>query len=892
MTERPRKLIEVALPLDEINAACKAYKDRKNGTVRNLHKWFASMPLPAWRALLFAALIDDPGDEQSRGELLDLLRRLMQNGADLPDELDVAEARRLLDKQFPQGSPIVLDPFCGGGSTLVEAQRLGLETRGSDLNPVPVLITRTLTETLPKVWDGQPLTHTQRADGSLFSDQLDRDYRGYEGLIADVQHYGELVEERAKSIIGSLYSLETSNTAAAWLWARTATCPNPACRIETILSTTWWLSKKPGSRAWVEPSVSEGAVVLDVVVGHTGVAPPAPKIGDGVFECVGCSSVLDGKYLRAEGAAGRMGVRLVAVIEEATDGGRRRRVFRSPEPAEVARANVQRPEDISQILINPKGQGVRVTNYGMLEWADIYTARQLVALTTFADLVADVHDTVTADGASPEWATAVSTLLGLGVGKLAQYGSTHTRMTLAGQTIRTQAAFGRNDLPMTWDFTEINPFGGRSGGWLQYLGTLLHSLGSAPHGQGTAGLGDAREAVAGGAALVATDPPYFDAIGYGDLSDYFYVWHRRALRSVHPDLYRTISAPKAGELTAISSHHGGAEAAKDYFIDGFTQAFKSLSAQLGTNLPMLVVYASKEQKSGGDEQTRWSSILTAMVAADLEITGAWPIHGTGGTRMISQGANAVATYVAMVARPRPAGAPTCSLGEFNRALRRELPDAVHALQAASILPVDMAQAVMGPGMSIFSRYSAVVDQEGRAVNVGEALRLINAVYAEVQEEQEGHLDPDSQFAVAWWHKHGWEAGTFGEADALARPKGISVDDVARAGVIAQQPNKVTAIGQQGLDRGWDPVTDLRPTSWEAVHHLVDRLVDGGGEAEAARLLARVGDAGLADSARLLTYRLASIAAATKRTKDEERYNALIEAWPRLVAQAPQSEGLF
>jgi putative DNA methylase len=514
-------------------------------------------------------------------------------------------------------------------------------------------------------------------------------------------------------------------------------------------------------------------------------------------------------------------------------------------------------------------------------------------LTTFADLVAQVFDEVLADGGTEDWARAVATLLGIGVGKLAHYGSSQTRMELATGTSNggTHPAFGRNDIPMTWDFAETNPFGGRSGGWLQYLDTSLKALSHASHGEGTAGLADAREAKAGGPALVATDPPYFDAIGYADLSDYFYVWHRRALRSVHPDLYRTIAAPRVGELTAVPSHHGGKDAAKHYFIEGFTETFQSLAGELGRNLPMLVVYASKEQKSGKDEGTRWSSILTAMLAADLEITGAWPIHGTGGTRMISQGTNAVATYVAMVARPRSADATTCSLGEFNRVLRRELPTAVHALQEASILPVDMAQAVMGPGMSIFSRYVAVIDQEGNALGVPDALRLINSVYAEVQEEQEGYLDADSQFAVAWWHKHGWATGTFGEADALARPKGISVDDVARAGVIAQQPNKVTAVGNAGLDREWDPASDVRATSWEAVHHLVDRLIDGGGQTEAARLLAKVDEVGLADSARMLTYRLAAIAAGTQRTKDEERYNALIEAWPRLVSNAP-TEGLF
>lgn len=890
MSEYKRKLIEVALPLDEINAACKADKDRKTGTIRNLHKWFAPMPLPAWRALLFAALVDDPEDEEKRSALLDLIRRLMKHGANPPHAADLVEAQRILDRQFPDGQPVVFDPFCGGGSTLVEAQRLGLTTRGSDLNPVPVLITRTLTETLPKVWDEQPLTQPTDSEG-LFTQAKRNRYYGYDGLIQDVEHYARLVEQRAKQKLGHFYAVGGNEEVMSWLWARTADCPNPACRVETVLTTSWWLSKKAGDKAWISPRVVNRRIELDVLTGQrSGAAPESPKVGHGAtFACLACGGLIKDVDLHNQvEQQGALGLRLTAVAVKVAG----RKTFRAPTQRDLdVLKRTPRDPSVADVPLADDPRSIWCVPYGVRTQADLYTSRQLLALTTFADLVSEVMDEVRSDGGSEDWARAVATLLGIGVGKLAHYGSTQTRMSIAATTTRTQAAFGRNDIPMTWDFSEVNPFGGRSGGWLQYLDTSLKALAHAPHGDGTAGLADAREAKAGRPALVATDPPYFDAIGYADLSDYFYVWHRRALRSVHPDLYRTIAAPRAGELTAVPSHHGGKDEAKQYFIDGFTETFQSLAGELGHNLPMLVVYASKEQKSGKDEETRWSSILTAMLAADLEITGAWPIHGTGGTRMISQGANAVATYVAMVARPRGKDATTCSLGEFNRVLRRELPGAVHALQEASILPVDMAQAVMGPGMSIFSRYVAVIDQEGRTLGVQEALRLINNVYAEVQEEQEGYLDADSQFAVAWWHKHGWASGTFGEADALARPKGISVDDVARAGVIAQQPNKVTALGNSGLDRDWDPTSDIRATSWEAVHHLVDRLIDGGGQTEAARLLSKVDEVGLADSARMLTYRLAAISASTQRTKDEERYNALIEAWPRLMSNAP-TEGLF
>lgn len=891
--QRRRKLIEVALPLEEINAACKAYKDRKNGTIRNLHKWFASMPLPAWRALLFAALIDDPVDPSQRDELLGMIRKLVSNGADLPDDRDIQRAQARIREQFPDRLPIVFDPFCGGGSTLVEGQRLGLRTRGSDLNPIPALITRTLTDVLPKVWGQQPITGPND-DGCLLPKSGGMRTEGYQGLVQDVEHYAQTIQANAKAKLGHLYELEGGGEAVAWLWARTAKCPNPACGLETVLATSWWLSKKPGSLSWISPRISGGKVHLDIVANQrSGTAPEPPKIGRGAsFACLACGGILTDDVLQDQvRAEGGLGLKLVAVLAQVGQ----TRSFRVPTPDEERRAQeVPRDPSVADIPLPDIPRWFSGPRFGLTTQSSLYTSRQLLALTTVADLVAETYQQVKQEGGSEEWAIAVTTLLGIGVGKLAQYGSSQARMTLAGQTMRTQAAFGRNDLPMTWDFTEVNPFGGRSGGWLQYVGISLQALGQVPHGEGTAGLADARTASAGGPALVATDPPYFDAIGYADLSDYFYVWHRRALRNVHPDLYTTIAAPRAGELTAVPAHHGNsAGRARDYFVEGFAETFRNLQGQTCDGLPLVIVYASKEQKGGTEEETRWESILSAMVEADLEITGTWPVHGTGSTRMISLGTNSVATYVVMVARPREANAEAASLGDFTRALRRELGGSLKALQGASILPVDMAQAVLGPGMSIFTRYSSVTDQNGASVGVAQAIRLINTVARELQEEQEGELDEASQFALTLWQLNGWGDSTFDTANRIARPKGTSVDDVARAGVATSRANKVALLGRSGLDRKWEPGRDTFPTAWEAVHHLIDRLVDGGGETEAASLLRLVEGAGLADSSRLLTYRLAAAAAATSRTKDEERYNALIDAWPRLHAAARSTtERLF
>jgi putative DNA methylase len=904
-----KKLIEVALPLDEINAACKADKDRRIGTIRNIHKWFAPMPLPAWRALLFAALVDDPADDEKRAYLLDVIKRLVANGADLPDDDTLEEAQKIIATQFAGDVPTVMDPFCGGGSTLVEAQRLGLPTFGSDLNPVPVLITRTITQLLPQVYGQQPL-HPQetsskptgigsKREGSVRDDEAMalfpksstvKTYTGYEGLACDVTYYALQVREKAWKRLSPYYPIMHGERPIAWIWARTVRCPNPTCGIETLLITSFWLSKKKGDLAWIEPHVENGDLRLDVVSGQREGEPPAsPKVGrGGSFTCLRCGQVMTEEWIASEGLHGRMGYRMTSVA--AVKNGRR--IFRCPteDEIEAARAVPEVPDPPTLALPdNPRWfSGPR---FGLTTQADLYTPRQLSALMTFTELVADTHAEVMTDGGTRQWANAIVSMLGLAIGRLAASNSSQARITVQnnGTTTRFNAAFARNDLPMTWDFPEMEILGSE-GVWLGSLPTVLDALSYVPRGVGVALRADARSVVSPKPALVAADPPYFDSIGYADLSDYFYIWHRRALRDVYPDLYTTVAAPKTGELTAVPSHHGNnMNTARMYFIDGFTETFGNLQRSLAPGLPMLIVYASKEQSGGTQETTRWSSILSAIIAADLEITGTWPIHGTRSARLIGIGTNAVATYVAMVCRPRPENAETCSLSDFNRALRRELRPAVHGFQAAGILPVDLAQAAMGPGMQVYSRYRQVVDQSGNRVSVEQALRLINSALGEVLDEQEGELDPYSRFAVAWWEKHGWSAAAFGEADQLARPQGISVDDVVRADVAHYpRPGFVSLLGSGELNRNWKPSTDRLPTAWEAVHHLADRLISGGGELEAGELMRELGT--LRDPAQALVYRLHDIAAKRGRTKDQERYNSLIGSWSDLLAVAASTRG--
>ena len=579
-----------------------------------------------------------------------------------------------------------------------------------------------------------------------------------------------------------------------------------------------------------------------------------------------------------QGQQGGIGYRLLAIASTVNG----KRVYRSANAAEeLAALEIPVPDDLPEVAQSTDSRSFSGARYGFPNFTDLFMPRQLLVLCTFADLVGELYSELRDEGVSTVRAKAITSMLGLAVGQMALTGSTQTRWRLrATAHSKAEGAFARNDLRLTWDFAETFFSSGSVGDWLDTCTSICRALVFAPHGLGSVSRVDARQTKALSPALVATDPPYFDAIDYADLSDFFYMWHRRALRSVHPDIYATVATPKNGELIASASRHSyDKDAAREYFIGGFTETFGNLAKSLGEGLPLVVVYASKEQKAG-DEETRWSAILTAIVNAELEVTSTWPIHGTGSSRMIGIGANAVASYIVMTCRPRPLNAGTTSLADFTRALRRGLGPAVRDLQAASILPVDLAQAAIGPGMQIFSRYRAVLDQSGSPVGVGQALRVINSALSEILDEQEGELDRESRFAVRWWEVHGWQAASFGEADKAARPLGISVDDVVRAQVIASQANKAQLLGIGELDRRWRPSTDAAPTAWEAVHHLVDRLVDGGGELEAARLMAELG--ALQDPAMALAYRLHDIAARKGRTADQERYNALISSWSELV----------
>ncbi len=878
------KLVEVALPLEAISVASRRDKDKKTGTIKNVHKWFAPMPTPAWRALLFAALVDDPGDGPKRAELLRLVERLVPPDGNPPDAATLAEAHKVLMEATGGQPPTVFDPFCGGGSTLVEAQRLGLPAAGSDLNPVPVLITRVLTQLLPQVAGRPPLVaEPGTLAGVAGGGPLD-------GFLADCRHYAERVRDQLWGQIGHLYPEPPGGgTVIAWLWARTVTCPNPACRAIAPLVSSFWLSKKKGALSWIEPTdLRPGHPVRFEVCSGVGGPHELKTVSRTGGKCVVCKEPIGFPLIRSEGRAGRLGVQLTAVAVD-TPGGRR--YLAGDEGMLPALAT--RPSDAPEVVLSNNPRDLKTPNYGFREVADLFTNRQLVALGGFADAVAEVPAWVAADGGDADYCRAVSSVLGLCVGKLASFNSTQGRWWTRNGPSKVQPAFTRHALPMVWDFGETNPFAGSVGDWLRQVDSLKRAVLGLPHAKPAVTFqSDARVAATRLEAplVVATDPPYFSQIGYADLSDYFYVWLRRALAGVHPDLFATVATPKADELIATPYRHGGSKAeATKYFVEGYTEAFHSLAAASAPGLPMLVVYAHRQEESDGDGVatcTAWDAMLSAILAAGLRIVGTWPVHATTSGRQIGIGTNALASYMVLVCRPQEATARSTDRQGLVAALHAELPRAIRKLQEGDISTIDLGPATIGPGMAVFSRFSKVIEPTGAAMTVGGALNLISQVSAEVLDEFVGDLDNETRWAMGWFKDHGFEPGTYDDAEKLCKTTVTSLEGLKRAGIATGAKNKVALIPRAELPDGWDPATDSRPTVWEVTQHLVKRLTSAGGEAAAADLLRRCRRWG--DAARDLAQWLAAASLVT-RPAEALDHDALVTSWSELVRLAKRPE---
>lgn len=817
--------------------------------------------------------------------------------------------------------PAFHDPFAGGGALPLEAQRLGLEAHASDLNPVAVLINKAMIEIPPRFAGRPPVnpeSRRQTAHGGS--------WRGAQGLAEDVRYYGQWMRDEAEKRIGHLYpKIEVAAATAkerpdlkpyvgreltviAWLWARTVKSPNPAfAGVEVPLASTFMLSTKPGNEAYVEPMIDGGAYRFTVKAGKPTDATAAKagtKLARANFRCLMSGTPIAGEYIMAEGKAGRLGARLMAIVAE----GERGRVFLGPTTVHENAARSAKPHWKPDIDFMQQALGFRVGNYGITKWSDVFTDRQLVALTVFSDLVEEAIQRVRTDagGAKSDddgrslreggrgaaaYADAVGTYLSFAVDKTADLASTVCHWQPNPQHLKIAPTFARNAVPMSWDYAESNPFSDSSGNFGRQpflISEVIRDLPAWP--MGSAEQADATSHTRTGAAC-SIDPPYYDNIGYADLSDFFYVWLRRSLRRVYPELFATLAVPKAEELVATPHRHGGKEQAEAFFLNGMTRAIHRLSEQANPVLPLTIYYAFKQSESESDRgtaSTGWETFLDAVIRAGFSISGTWPIRTERPGRMRDAGSNALASSIILVCRSRPVNAPTATRRDLVAALKTELPVALAHLQHGNIAPVDLAQAAIGPGMAVFTRYAKVLDAEGRAMSVREALALINQTLDEALAEQEGDFDADSRWALAWFEQNGFAEGEYGVAEVLSKAKVTSVQGLAAAGIVESRRGKVRLLAPAELPSDWDPAVDPRLTAWETVHQLI-RALESGGEGAAAQLVAKLGRA--AETARELAYRLYMLCERKKRAAEALSYNALVQSWPEILNLATRPEAI-
>jgi putative DNA methylase len=900
MTTGRRKLIEVALPLEAVNREAAREKSIRHGHPSTLHLWWARRPLAACRAVLFASLVDDPSahpdrfpteqaQQRERERLFGVLEALVK--WDNSGNAEVLQAARAEILASCDGNPPpVLDPFCGGGSIPLEAQRLGLEAHASDLNPVAVLITKALIE-IPPRFAGRPPVHPD--DGSP---KALGSWEGARGLAEDVRWYGRWMRREAERRIGQLYPkarLPAAHgggeaTVIAWIWARTVKSPNPAWDGPMPLVRSFALSTRRGRETWVQPVVDREHRRIRFEI-RTGPGCPQGTAGRTGAVCLATGTPVPLGYLRAEGKAGRMGAQLMAIVAE----GPRGRVYLPPDPDhERIAQRADPPEDAPNATMSTNPRWFSPPGFGLLRFADMFTARQLLALCTFADLVHEARERLRADAPDADapdagaYAVAVATYLAFAVDKLADRNSTicawEPRMD------RLRGTFQRQALPMTWDYAEANPFGGAGGDFAHCLFSVWEVVSRLPgRPPGTADQTDAASLDTTRPALIATDPPYYDNVGYADLSDFFYIWLRRSLRDLYPHLLGTPLAPKSAELVATPYRFGGRDRAGAHFEEGFTRAFTRMRATQATAGPLTLFYAFKQAESDGAAiaSTGWERMLEGLLRAGFAVIGTWPMRTELPSRMLSNGTNALASSIVLVCRPRARGTPPATREEFLAALQAELPVALRRLQQGNVAPVDLGQAAVGPGMGVFSRYGGVLEADGRPMTVRTALGLINRVLDETLAEREAELDAETRWALAWFQQHGMNPGPSGTAELLSRAERTAVDGLVTAGIIIASGEKVRLLDRDELAPSWNPATGRRPTVWELTQQLIQAL-DTGGEAAAAELLRRLGG-GPGETARALAYRLYVLCERRKWAKEALAYNALVVSWPEIVRLAPQ-----
>lgn len=888
-----KKLIEVALPLEAINAQSAREKSIRHGHPSTLHLWWARRPLAAARAVIWSSLVDDPSSHpeqfpteeaqsKERQRLFAILEKLVK--WENSNESDIlAEAKAEIMKSTDGNPPALLDPFAGGGAIPLEAQRLGLEAHASDLNPVAVMINKAMIEIPPKFAGQPPVNPDSRR---LMNDQL----VGAQGLAEDVRYYGEWMKKEAFKRIGHLYpkvkvAKEQGGgeaTVIAWIWARTVKCPNPACGCEMPLAKSFDISKKKGHEAFIQP-VIEGNKISYVM--KTGKNAPKGTVERSGAHCVCCNTPVGFEYIRSEGQANRIGVQLIAVVAEGSSG----RLYLSPDASQSSAAHVSKPSNFPSGLLSGKAR-VNVGLYGFDETSDLFTNRQLTALTTLSDIIDEATERIISDGGSREYAQSIGVYLAFAVNKLADNNSSIVSWNINRDGLRN--TFSRQAIPMSWDYAEANPFSNSAGCFdnsMDWVVRCLESLGTGRQGfvrqfdaQSDNGLRD---------IIVSTDPPYYDNIAYADLSDFFYVWLRQALKKSFPDIFKTMLVPKTEELVATPYRFDGdTEKARKFFEDGMRKAFGQINTYAREDMPVTVYYAFKQSDDDDDSKTAstgWETMLSAIIRAGFSITGTWPMRTERASRTVGKDSNALASSIVLVCRKRSTNAPVSTRRDFINALKRELKPALQKLQASNIAPVDLAQSAIGPGMGVYSRYSKVLEADGTPMSVRSALQIINQELDHYFTEQDGELDRDSRFCVDLYTQYAFNDVKFGEADVLARAKNTSVEKLAARGVLYAQKGVVRLLTREEIP---EKIETQERNIWLLTQQITLALEKDGVNG-AAKIVADIFTSE-PEYAKALAYRLFTIAERKGWAGEAYAYNSLVIAWPDVQSKAADLQSQY
>lgn len=906
-----KKLIEVALPLDAINAASAREKSIRHGHPSTLHLWWARRPLAAARAVIWSSLVDDPSahpekfpteEDQAaeRDRLFKILEELVVwENSNSDRVLDAAKAE--IKKSMGDELPPLLDPFAGGGAIPLEAQRLGLKAYAQDLNPVAVTINKAMIE-IPPLFADKPAVNPE-ARGKL----TNGGWSGNAGLAADVKYYGTWMKEEAQRRIGGLYPKVQvpaeqgggEATVIAWLWARTVKCPNPACGHEAILVRSFDLSKKKGKEWHVEPHCECGEVHFKV---EPGKATQDGTVNRRGATCVHCGAPIDFKYIRSEGREHRMGERLMAIVAE----GKRGRIYCAPSIEQAAIANVSKPDDYPDADIASNPRDFKTPNYGLATFSQLFTNRQLTALTTFSALVGEAQKRAEADAVAaglPDdgqgldeggtgaraYGEAIGVYLAFVVDQLTNQCSSICGWNAPNTQMRT--VFARQAIPMTWDYAESNPFSNSSGCFDNVFKLELQAFEGLTGKSAIPGVAKQQDAQSDNGMrgiLISTDPPYYDNIGYADLSDFFYVWLRQSLRRTYSKLFSTMLVPKHEELVATPYREDrGKEGARKFFEEGMFQTFKQVFNYACEDVPVTIYYAFKqsETETSNDVEstasTGWETMLSAIIKAGFSITGTWPMKTEKPGRTIGNGTNALASSIVLVCRKRPEDAPMGTRRDFVMALKRELGPALDKLRSSNIAPVDLAQSAIGPGVGVYSRYSQVLEADGGPMTVRAALQLINQEVDAYFSDQDGELDRESRFCVDLYTQKAFDTIKFGEADVLARAKNVSIEGLAAQGLLASVKGDVHLLDRNEVSER----VDFKAPTWLTTQQLTRALEEGGVTACAKIVSQTLG--GRADGAKALAYRLFTIADKRNWQQEAFAYNSLVTAWPEIQSKAAQ-----